>query len=259
MRTLFAVSALVLISASAASAADAHAVLAAPQQRIQTADFRARGHLIRVYSDGMRANSSITIKAHWFPGVLRVMVEIGQPPEAHREMREKILLEMRPDGQNTIRVALPGSKVPINVPFEKWLASPIGPGFAFEDFLEPQYFWPGQAVVEGTKRGTHICDVLKSTPGGADRTHYAEVRTWLEHDKGFPLFEEKTLKATGEVKEFTYSGLHQVGGVWAAHQLEAKTRGQGGSTLLILDRGSTKAKLGLGDFSPEQLIQFQDF
>jgi hypothetical protein len=35
-------------------------------------------------------------------------------------------------------------------------------------------------------------------------------------------------------------------------------RGRAGSTLLIVDRGSAKAHLGLGDFSSEQLTHFQD-
>jgi hypothetical protein len=35
-----------------------------------------------------------------------------------------------------------------------------------------------------------------------------------------------------------------------------KTRGEGGSTLLIVDRGTTKANLTLNDFSPAQLTRF---
>ncbi len=58
------------------------------------------------------------------------------------------------------------------------------------------------------------------------------------------------------MKEFTYFGLRHDGGVWSATQVEVKTRGQAGTTLLIVDRGSTKANLNLGDFSPEQLIRF---
>jgi hypothetical protein len=38
--------------------------------------------------------------------------------------------------------------------------------------------------------------------------------------------------------------------------VEEKTRGRGGSTLLIIDRGSAKANLDLRDFSPEQLTRF---
>jgi hypothetical protein len=60
----------------------------------------------------------------------------------------------------------------------------------------------------------------------------------------------------GTIKEFTYYGLRESGGVWSASQVEAKIRGQAASTLLIIDRGSAKANLTLRDFSPEQLTRF---
>jgi hypothetical protein len=163
---------------------------------------------------------------------------------------------MRPNGQNTIQIAHPGDKAAATLPFENWSDGPAGPGVSYEDFLESQYFWPGQTVVEEMKFGARDCDVLKSTPGAADRTHYAQVKSWLDHSIGFPVYVEKTLKGTGVVKEFTYFGLRHDGGVWSAAQVESKIRGQGGSTLLIIDRGSAKANLGLGDFSPEQLTRF---
>jgi hypothetical protein len=260
MRPLWAALAAALLLAIPANAADAYAVLATPRQRVETADFRASGHLVRVDASGARTNYGITIKAHWFPGVLRALVEIA-PPQNDRakpgsDARARILLEMRPSGQNTILIAHPGDKAPAALPFDKWSDGPLGNGFSYEDFLEQQYFWPGQALLEETKFGARDCDVLKSTPGAADRTHYAGIKTWLDHSIGFPVYVEKTLKGTGAVKEFTYFGLRHDGGVWSANQVEAKTRGQAGSTLLILDRGSAKANLGLGDFSPEQLTRF---
>jgi len=260
MRPLWAALAAALLLAIPANAADAYAVLATPRQRVETADFRASGHLVRVDANGARTNYGITIKAHWFPGVLRALVEIA-PPQNDRakpgsDARARILLEMRPSGQNTILIAHPGDKAPAALPFDKWSDGPLGNGFSYEDFLEQQYFWPGQALLEETKFGARDCDVLKSTPGAADRTHYAGIKTWLDHSIGFPVYVEKTLKGTGAVKEFTYFGLRHDGGVWSANQVEAKTRGQAGSTLLILDRGSAKANLGLGDFSPEQLTRF---
>lgn len=260
MRPHWAALAAALLLAIPADAADAHAVLATPRQRVETADFRASGHLVRVDASGARTSYGITIKAHWFPGVLRALVEIA-PPQNDRAKpgsvaRARILLEMRPSGQNTILIAHPGDKAPAPLPFDKWSDGPLGSEFSYEDLLEQQYFWPGQALLEETKFGARDCDVLKSTPGAADRTHYAEIKTWLDHSIGFPVYVEKTLKGTGAVKEFTYFGLRHEGGIWSANQVEAKTRGQAGSTLLILDRGSAKANLGLGDFSPEQLTRF---
>jgi hypothetical protein len=59
------------------------------------------------------------------------------------------------------------------------------------------------------------------------------------------------------VKEFTYFGLRHDGGVWSASQIEAKLRGQATAPrLLIINRGSAKANLTLGDFSPEHLTHF---
>jgi len=260
MRLFWVVPAAALLLAIPAGAADAHALLAAPRQRVETADFRASGHLVRVEASGARTSYAITVKAHWFPGVLRVLVEVTPPQNDRKkpgqDARAHIFLEMRPNGQNAILIAHPGDKAPAALPFDKWSDGPLGSGFSYEDFLEQQYFWPGQAALEQTKFGARDCDLLKSTPGAADRTHYAEIKTWLDHGIGFPVYVEKTLKGTGAVKEFTYFGLRHDGGVWSADQIEVKTRGQAGSTLLILDRGSAKAKLGLGDFSPEQLVRF---
>ena len=132
----------------------------------------------------------------------------------------------------------------------------LGSGFSFEDFLEAQYFWPGQAALETAKFGARTCDVVRSTPGADDKTHYAEVKMWLDRGIGFPVYVEKTLKATGAVKEFTYFGLRQESGVWSASQVEVKLRGRAGSTLLIVDRGSPKANLGPADFGTAQLTHF---
>jgi hypothetical protein len=247
--------AVALLWAIPAGATDAQAVLAVPRQRVQSADFRATGHLVRVDASGSRTSYAITVKAHWFPGVLRVLLEIAPPPGISPSARAHILLEMRPNGQNVIQIAHPGDSAPAILPFAKWSDGPLGPGFSYEDFLESQYYWPSQAVVE-EKYGARDCNLLTSIPGPADRTHYAQIRSWLDQRIGFPVYVEKSLKGTGTLKEFTYFGLRQVGGVWSASQVEAKLRGSAGSTLLIVDRGSEKANLALGDFSPEHLTRF---
>ena len=259
MRHFSAALAATLLLSIPAKAADVHTVLAPARQLIETADYRASGHLVRVDASGARLSYGITIKAHWFPGVLRVLVELAPPSqEAHRDAHSRILLEMRPTGQNSIQIAHPGDKTPAPLPFAKWSDGLLGSEFSYEDFLEEQYYWPVQTVVEETKFGARDCDVVKSTPGATDRTHYSEVRSWLDHEIGFPVYVEKTMKGTGVVKEFTSFGLRREGGVWSAHQVEAKVRGSVGSTLLIIDRGSAKAHLTLGDFSPSHLTHFQD-
>jgi len=252
MKRPFVALATALLFAIPANASDAQAVLTAPRERVQSADYRASGHLVRVDPGGSRTSYGISIKAHWFPGVLRVLLEITSPADA----RAHVLLEMRPSGQNMIRIAHPGDTAPATLPFEKWSEGPLGPGFSYEDFLEPQYFWANQTALEDAKIGARDCDVLKSAPGATDRTHYAEIQTWLDKGIGFPVYVEKTLKGSGVVKQFTYSGLRHDGGVWSAHQVEVKIHGQAGSTLLIIDHGSAKANLSLKDFSPEQLTRF---
>jgi len=255
-RRFWAAFAIALLAAIPADAADVNSVLAASRQRVQTADFRASGHLVRVDASGARTSYGVSIKAHWFPGVLRVLVDLTPPSNVSPSSRARILLEMRPDGQSLIKIAHPGDKAPAILPFDKWSDGPLGPGFSYEDFLEQQYFWPGQTLLEQTKYGARDCDVLRSTPGAADRTHYAQIKTWLDRTIGFPVYVEKTLRGTETVKEFTYFGLRHEEGVWSASQVEAKTRGDLGSILLIIDRGSTKANLSLKDFSPEQVAHF---
>jgi hypothetical protein len=65
----------------------------------------------------------------------------------------------------------------------------------------------------------------------------------------------KTLRGTGQQKEFIYYGLRQVGGVWSATQVQAKLQGKPGSSMLVIEGGSGKAKLGPKDFD---LTQFSN-
>ncbi len=256
MRATRAVSLAVLISPLCAQTSSVHDLLAGAHQRIESADLRATGHLVWVPANGPRVSYPITIKARWFPGVLRIRADMGQPAAIHRDVREHILLEMRPNGENTIRIASPGDTAAHILTFEKWNVHPLTPGFTYEDLLEQQYFWPGQSIEGKAKFGTRDCEMLKSTPSAADRTYYAEVKTWIDPTIGFPVYAEKTVKETGAVKQFTYFGIRHEEGIWSAHQIEVKTRGQSDSSLLIIDRGSTKANLKLNDFDPGLLIHF---
>jgi hypothetical protein len=257
MRVAWAALAATILLPMAAQASDSSTpkALAVPRARIESADYRASGHLVRVDANGARISSPIEIKAHWFPDVLRVLVEIAPQTNASPNAPVHILLEMRPGGRSTILVAHPGDKAAAVLPFHKWSDGPLGNEFSYEDFLEAQYFWEGQTTLGEAKFGARDCDQLKSTPGTTDKSHYSEVKSWLDHTIGFPVYVEKTLQG-GAVKEFTYFGLRQNGGVWSASQVEAKLRGHAGSTLLIIDRGAPRANLGLKDFSPAQLTHF---
>lgn len=253
--------AVALLIAVAAHAADVKAVLAPVRQRIETADYRATGQLVKVDASGARINYSISIKARWFSGVLRTLVEIDPPRDsaakAHEDARVRILLEMRPGGEDSIRLFHPGETASTSLPFEKWGEGVFGGVFSYEDLLEPEFFWPGQSILKTAKFGARDCDVLKSTPGPSDHTHYAEIQTWLDHTISFPVYAEKMLKEGSIIKQFTSFGLRQSSGVWSASQVEAKIRGRAGSTLLIIKRGSAKANLGVKDFSPDQVSHFE--
>ncbi|MGA9584818.1 MAG: outer membrane lipoprotein-sorting protein [Terracidiphilus sp.] len=235
-----------------ALASDAPASLLLAKKQVETADYRMTGHLVRVDENGTRTSYGINIKAHWFPGILRVLFEVVSPTNAH----VRVLLEMRPEGESTIQIAHPGDAKPSLLPFEKWTDGPLGAGFSYEDFLEATYFWPSQVAQGKTKFGARNCELIVSKPGEAERTHYAEVKSCLDPESGFPLHVEKTMKGAGTVKEFTYFGVHQRQGTWYANQVEAKIRGHSGSTLLIIDRGSAKANLALKDFNSAQLTHF---
>jgi Outer membrane lipoprotein-sorting protein len=243
---------LTMLLPAAAQAAAVQGALAAARSDIETADYSFKGRLVRVDAGGKRTSYDVSMKAHWFPKMLRVLLEVNSPADS----RVHVLLEMQPGGRSTILIARPGDTKVSELPFDKWTEGPVGERFSFEDFLEAPYFWEGQRDLGEVKFGMRQCDQLLSTPGASDRTHFTEVKSWLDHGSGFPVYVEKTLKSSGNVKEFTYFGLRRTDGVWSARQVEGKIRGQGGSTLLIIDRGSPKAHLELNDFSPAQLTHF---
>jgi hypothetical protein len=234
-----------------AHCADAHAVLAGPRKQIESADYRIVGRIVRVDASGARMNFAVSVKARWFAEALHIVVDVTSPQPS----RFRLLLEMRPDGRVSMKIAHPGDTVLAIVPFDQWIGGPFGPGFSYEDFLNPELYWLGQSV-EKAKYGARDCDLLTSTPSPDDRTHYAQVQTWLDHTIAFPVHAEKTLKESGAVKEFSFIGLRQEGGIWSASQIEGKIRGQDGKTLFLLERGSAKANLKAADFSAESLLKF---
>lgn len=234
-----------------AYAADAHAVLAGPRKQIETADYRIAGRMVRVDANGKRMNFAVNVKARWFADALHVILDLQAPQPS----RFRLLMEMRSDGRVSMKIARPGDKDLASLPFEQWTGGPFGEGFSYEDFLNPELYWQGQSV-EKVKYGVRDCDLLTSTPGSNDRTHYARVRTWLDQTIAFPVHAEKTLKDSGAVREFTFIGLRKESGVWSASQIEGKLRGQQGTTLFLLERGSAKANLKVADFSAESLLKF---
>ena len=242
---------LTLVQPSGVSAAGAFApnpdlgkVLTGSRQRIESLDYRVTGHLTRVDADGKRTTYKFIGKAHWFPDGLRLLTVISGPGSD----KTSVLLHMTVTGHLTIEAQLPGEKAVSALPFERWNDSLVGTDFSYEDMVENQYFWKDQELLAPEKYGARDCFVLKSTPGPQDRTHYDSVTSWIDRGILFPVHVVKMLRGTGQQKEFVYYGLRQVDGAWSASQVEAKVQGKPGSSMLVIEAGTGRAKLSLKDF-----------
>jgi len=228
---------------------DLETTLTGSRQRIEKLDYRATGRLTQVEGNGKRTNYKFVAKAHWFSDGLRLLCEISGPGS---EEKTSLLLHMSVNGHVTIEAILPGQKAASVVPFERWNNPLVGTDFSYEDMVESQFFWKNQELLAPEKYGARDCFVLKSAPGSQDRTHYDSATSWIDRSILYPVRVVKTLRGTGQQKEFIYYGLRQVGGVWSAGQVEAKLQGKPGSSILVIERGSGKANLGRKDFDMSQ-------
>jgi hypothetical protein len=237
---------MLLVHPSRAFAADSdlETFLTASRQRIQKLDYRATGRLTRVEGNGTRTNYKFVAKAHWFPDGLRLLSEISGPGSA----KTTLLLHMTASGHVTIEAILPGQKTSSVVPFEHWNDPVVGTDFSYEDLIESQFFWKNQQLLPPAKYGARDCFVLKSTSAPQEQTHYGSITTWIDRTILFPVHEVKTLRGTGQQKEFIYYGLRQVRGDWSASQVEAKLQDKPGSSMMVIEGGSPKANLVRKDF-----------
>jgi hypothetical protein len=223
---------------------DLETALTGSRQRIEKLDYRVTGRLTQVEGNGKRTSFKFAAKAHWFPDGLRVLCEISGPGSE----KTRVLLHMTVSGNVTIEAVLPGEKAASVLPFEHWNDPLVGTNFSYEDMVESQFFWKHQELLAPEKYGARDCFVLKSTSGPQDRTYYDSVTSWIDHGILFPVHVVKTLRGTGQQKEFIYYGLRQAGGLWSASQVEAKLQGKPGSSILAIEFGSGKANLGRKDF-----------
>ena len=223
---------------------DLETVVTGSRQRIEKLDYRVTGRLTRVEGNGKRTSYKFVAKAHWFPDGLSLLCEISGPGSE----KTSLLLHMSVSGHVTVEAVLPGEKAASVLPFERWNDPLVGTDFSYEDMAESQFFWKNQQVLAPEKYGARDCFVLKSMPGSQDRTYYDSVTSWIDRGILFPVHVVKTLRGTEQQKEFIYYGLRQVGGVWSATQVEAKLQGKPGSSILVIEAGSAKAKLGRKDF-----------
>ncbi len=227
---------------------DQDTALTGSRQRIEKLDYRMTGRLTRVEGNGKRTNYKFVAKAHWFPDGLRLLCEISGPGAE----KTSLLLHMNATGQVTIEAVLPGEKTASALPFERWNDPLVGTDFSYEDMVENQFFWKNQEALPAEKYGARDCLVLKSKSGSQDRTYYDSVTSWIDRGILYPVHVVKTLRGTGQQKEFIYYGLRQIGGVWSATQVEAKVKGKPGSSILVIEGGSGKAHLGGKDFDLRQ-------
>jgi hypothetical protein len=224
---------------------DLETVLTGSRHRIETLDYRMTGRLIRIDGNGKRTTYKFVAKAHWFPDGLRLLCEISGPGTE----KTSLLLQMSASGHVTIEAVLPGQKVSSVLPFERWNEPLVGTDFSFEDMVENQFFWKSQELLAPEKYGARDCFVLKSKSSSQDRTYYDSVTSWIDRGILYPVHVVKTLRGTGQQKEFIYYGLRQIGGVWSASQVEAKLQGKPGSSILVIEGGSGKANLGRKDLA----------
>ena len=231
-----------------AATSDQDTALTGSRQRIEKLDYRMTGRLTRVEGNGKRTNYKFAAKAHWFPDGLRLLCEISGPGSE----KTSLLLHMSVTGHVTIEAALPGDKTASTLPFEHWNDPLVGTDFTYEDMVENQFFWKNQEALPPEKYGARDCLVLKSKPGSQDRTYYDSVTSWIDRSILYPVHVVKTLRGTGQQKEFIYYGLRKIGGVWSATQVEAKLQGKPGSSILVIEGGSGKANLGRKDFDISQ-------
>jgi hypothetical protein len=229
---------------AAAPNPDLEAVLTRSRQRIQTLDYRVTGRITQVEGDGKRTSYKFVAKAHWFPDGLRLLSVFSGPGSE----TTSILLHMSVNGHLTIDAMLPGEKTVRALPFEHWNDPLLGPDFSYEDMVENQFFLKNQELLPPGKYGARDCFVLKSMPGPQDPTHYDSVTSWIDRGIFYPVHTLKKLRGAGQQKEFIYYSLRQVDGAWSASQVEAKVQGKTGSSRMIIEGGSGRAKLGLKDF-----------
>jgi hypothetical protein len=227
---------------------DQDTALTGSRQRIEKLDYRMTGRLSRLEGNGKRTNYKFVAKAHWFPDGLRLFCEISGPGSE----KTSLLLHMSVTGHLTIEAVLPGEKTASALPFERWNDPLVGTDFSYEDMVENQFFWKNQEALPPEKYGARDCFVLKSKSGSQDRTYYDSVTSWIDRGILYPVHVVKTLRGTGQQKEFIYYGLRQIGGVWSATQVQAKLQGKPGSSILVIEGGSGKAHLGLKDFDLRQ-------
>jgi outer membrane lipoprotein-sorting protein len=91
---------------------------------------------------------------------------------------------------------LPDSLVPLTA--AKMDDGIFGSDLSYEDLVENFLAWENQAIVGAEAVDRVPCQILESKPGGADRSGYAKVRSWIDTKRMLPLRVEK-FSGTGKL------------------------------------------------------------
>jgi len=243
--------ALLLLPLAIPPAATREEVLARVRTLRNSTDYTASGRLVRVSPSGERKSFPIAFRAHAFPDGLRIFCEVSAPLLA----RVRLLLSVPSQGPATVRTGHSGDQAAKEIPAGSWGESLLGTDFTYEDLLENHLLWRHQTLLPEERYGARSCLVLRSEPGTGDQTQYTSVTTWLDREIYQAVKVEKVVKASREVRVFTYFGLRQVKGVWSASQIECKVATKPGSSLLIINRGTEKPHLNSAAFDPVLLTR----
>ena len=251
MRPRCALSALLLLPAFVTGADTLNDVLTRLREARESVDFTAVARLVRVTGPAERRSYGISVKAHAFTDGLRVLCEVNNPVAS----RVRLLLVSPSGGPMAVQAGHAGDPAPHDVPPSQWGEGLLGTDFIYEDLLDTQFTWRRQTLLPEAECGARHCYVLRSEPDPADHSSYRSVTSWIDRDVYFPIKVEKVLRETGKSKQFTYYGVRQVKGIWTASQIECKTEGKPGSSLLIINRGSASPHHGRAVFDPAQLVR----
>jgi len=221
------------------------------RSRREATDFRVSGKLVRLGASGERRPYPYSMTASSIDGAIKIFLDVSAPPPSGF----RLLLESAADGGVSARMGHSGDAAPRTLSFQEWGQPILESDFNYEDLLETQFLWKRQMLVREERCGARQCYVVISEPGAEDKSHYSSVTSWLDRETYYPVKVEKVVRVSGISKTFTAFGLRESKGLWSASQIEARTSGRTGSTLLIISRGTGKAHVAASEFDPRLLTK----
>ena len=220
-------------------------VMEAIQSRRRATDFKTEGRLVRLDAAGRRTTSQFRMKVKSFPGTVKVLWEVTDPPAD----RLRLLVESRETGGLLMRLARERGPGVEDLSPEDAGDALLDSSLAYEDLADAHFSWRDQRLMgEETCGGNRNCYVIRSQSDSGTDSHYAAVTSWVDKGIYFPIVVRKRVRGSAVVKEFTYRGLRQSKGQWGARQIDVRIEGSPLRTLIVVTGGSGRAGLGAEDF-----------